>query len=271
LDEHPPILEVNGLTVDFNPRKPSQFRALDRLDLSIGKGEIVGLVGESGSGKTALANSILGLLPKTAAITSGTIAWKGREIQNLGEAEWRGIRGKQIAMIAQDPQASLNPVYPVGRQIGWCLKLHRGLEGPEAKHEIIDLLESVRLRDPERCARAYPHELSGGMCQRVMIAMALACRPELLLADESTSALDRIVQNDIVGLLERLHHHHGIAMLVITHDLGMAKRLASRIAVIQDGAVVEAGPPAEVFEYPRLPYTRRLVSAAGFAPCSAVE
>lgn len=233
---------MEGLSVAFNDGKRSEHCALDGVSLTIGEGEVLGLVGESGSGKTVLSHSILGLLPPNGRITAGRILWKGRELQSLPEKELRPIRGKDIAMIFQDPQASLNPVYPVGRQIEWVLKLHRGITGPEAEKETLRLFESVKLRDPKRIARSYPNELSGGMCQRVMIAMALAGSPKLLIADEPTSALDVSVASEIVALLASLNKEFSLSILIITHDLGVATCLADRIAVLDQGKVAETLP-----------------------------
>lgn len=233
------LLSVEGLSVVFDVDKPTAHCALGGVSLGIGEGEVLGLVGESGSGKTVLSHAILGLLPRNGRVTSGRVLWKGRELQNLSERELRPIRGKKIAMIFQDPQASLNPVYPVGTQIGWVLKLHRNLTGPKAENETLRLFESVKLRDPKRIARSYPHELSGGMCQRVMIAMALAGEPNLLIADEPTSALDVSVAAEIVALLANLRREIGLSILIITHDLGVATSLADRIAVLDQGHVAE--------------------------------
>ena len=259
-----PLLEVDGLVVDFDHGKPSSHRALDGVSLSIREGEVLGLVGESGSGKTVLSHSILGLLPRNGRVTSGSIRWQGRELRGLSEKQLRPIRGKEIAMIFQDAQASLNPVYPVGRQIEWVLKLHRGILGDAAKAEVLRLFESVKLRDPHRVARSYAHELSGGMCQRIMIALALAGQPKLLIADEPTSALDRLVQAEIIELLASIHRQMGLSMLLITHDLSMASRLAEKIAVIKDGQIVEEGPARVIFSRANHPYTKSLLAAAGF-------
>lgn len=258
------LLDVEGLTVDFDAGRPSAHRALDGVSLSIGRGEVLGLVGESGSGKTVLSHSILGLLAANGRISSGHILWDGRELQALPEKELRLIRGKEIAMIFQDPQASLNPVYPVGRQIEWVIKLHRGIVGQEAHNEVLRLFESVKLRDPERCARSYPHELSGGMCQRVMIAMALAGNPKLLIADEPTSALDVSVAAEIVRLLESLRRDWGLSMLIITHDLGIATCLADRVAVMDQHRIVETATAEKFFSSAEHPASRTLIEAGEF-------
>lgn len=258
------LLQVEGLTVDFDAGKPTAHRALEGVSLSIGPGEVVGLVGESGSGKTVLSLSILGLLAANGRVTTGRIVWQGVELQRLPEAKLRPIRGKEIAMIFQDPQASLNPVYTVGRQIEWVLALHRGLSGPATKAEVMRLFESVKLRDPERCVRSYPHELSGGMCQRVMIAMALAGRPKLLIADEPTSALDVSVAAEIVSLLASLRDDFDLSILVITHDLGVATCLADRIAVLDQSHLVEELPSERFLSDARYDASRNLIKASRF-------
>ncbi|MBE0541760.1 MAG: ABC transporter ATP-binding protein [Verrucomicrobia bacterium] len=255
------LLRVEGLTVDFDAGKPTEHRALDSVSLSIAQGAVVGLVGESGSGKTVLAHSIMGLLPRNGRVASGSIAWRDCELLGLSETKLRNIRGKEIAMIFQDPQASLNPVYRVGRQVEWVLKLHRGLTGGEAKSEILRLFDAVQLRDPERCFRSFPHQLSGGMCQRVMIAMALACRPKLLIADEPTSALDMTVQAEIVELLSEVLEKFQMTMLFITHNLAVAARLCRHVVVLQQGKVVERGATRAVFESPQAPYTQKLLQS----------
>jgi peptide/nickel transport system ATP-binding protein len=256
------LLSVEGLSVIFDADKSTAHRALDGVSLSIGDGEVLGLVGESGSGKTVLSHSILGLLPSNGRVSAGRTVWKGRELQSLSDNELRSIRGKEIAMIFQDPQASLNPVYSVGRQIEWVLKLHRGLQGPEAKKEVLRLFEAVKLRDPERCFRSYPHQLSGGMCQRVMIAMALACRPKLLIADEPTSALDVTTQAEIVTLLEEVVAAYGMALLFVSHDLGLVSHLCEKVIVLCNGRIAESGPTNQVLTNPSDAYTQKLIAAS---------
>lgn len=255
------LLAIRGLTVDFDGDKPAAHRALDQVDIEVGVGETVGLVGESGSGKTVLAHAILGLLPGNGKATAGRIEWEGRDLLGLHERDLRGIRGKEVAMIFQDPQASLNPVYRVGHQIEWVLKLHRGLSGSDAKTEVLRLFDAVQLRDPERCFRSFPHELSGGMCQRVMISMALACRPKLLIADEPTSALDVTIQAEIVELLADVREKYQMTMLFITHDLGVAARLCHKVVVLESGRVAESGPTHDVFSSPKTSYTRKLLKS----------
>jgi ABC-type dipeptide/oligopeptide/nickel transport system ATPase component len=248
--------------VAFKARKAGEHCVLSQVSLDIAPGKALGLVGESGSGKTVLAHSILGLLPRNGRVGSGTIEFNGQNLLSLPESSLRKIRGKEIAMIFQDPQASLNPVYPVGRQIEWVLKLHRELVGAEARNEVLRLLESVKLRDPKRCAQSYPHELSGGMCQRIMIAMALACRPKLLIADEPTSALDVTTQAEIVTLLEEIVATYDMALLFVSHDLGLVSHLCASVVVLRNGRVAESGATQEVLSRPSDAYTKKLITAA---------
>lgn len=258
------ILRTENIRVEFDVGRRNAHRALDGVSLSIDSAEVVGLVGESGSGKTVLAYSILGLLPRNGRVTKGRIAWQGRSLLDLPENQLRRIRGKEIAMIFQDPQASLNPAYTVGRQVEWVLKLHRGIIGDEAKAEVLRLFESVKLRDPVRCAEAYAHELSGGMCQRVMIAMALAGQPKLLIADEPTSALDVSVAAEIVALLASLRRTHGLSILIITHDLSVATCLADRIAVLDQSRLVEDVAADRFLSHAHHEASRKLIEASRF-------
>jgi ABC-type dipeptide/oligopeptide/nickel transport system ATPase component len=265
------LLEIEGLTLDFDVGRPTEHRALNGLSLSVGLSEVVGLVGESGSGKTVLAHSTLGILPKNGHVTSGRVLWQGRELLGLQEPAMRQVRGRQIAMVFQDAQASLNPVFTIQTQFHWLLKLHRKMTIDQSHSESCRLLQAVQLSDTSRILDSYPHQLSGGMCQRVMIALAIACEPKLIITDEPTSALDRIVQSEIVELLESIHRETGMSMLIITHDLGMARRLASRIAVIQAGTIVEENVTQCIFEMPKSPYTRRLLAAANLTPLNRVD
>lgn len=265
------LLHVDGLTVVFDVGKSTAHCALDRVSLSIAEGEVLGLVGESGSGKTVLSHSILGLLPRNGTITSGSVTFAGSELVGRSEADFRQIRGKEIAMIFQDPQASLNPVYRVGRQIEWLLKLHRNITGPGAKAEVLRLFTAVQLRDTERCYRSYPHEMSGGMCQRVMIAMALACRPRLLIADEPTSALDVTTQAELLALLRGIKQEFAMSILFISHDIRAVSVLCSKIAVMKSGSIVEHGNASSIFENPTQPYTRLLIDSAGVLPIAETQ
>jgi ABC-type dipeptide/oligopeptide/nickel transport system ATPase component len=263
------ILKLEGLTVEFDAERPGAHRALDRVSLSIGEGEVVALVGESGSGKTVLAHAIMGLLPAGASVTAGRILWNGEDLLTCSRQKLRSIRGGQIGMIFQDAQASLNPVYAIRDQFRWVLKLHRGMAKVEADAEARRLLLSVQLDDHQRILSGFAHQLSGGMAQRVMIALVLACAPRMIVADEPTSALDRIVQSEIVQLLRSIHRDRRFSMLMITHDLGMARGLASRVAVIRGGELVEQGTTKMLFAEPGTEYTRKLIAAAELAPAPA--
>ena len=251
-----PLLSVEDLSVTF----PGGTRAVDRVGFTIAPGETVALVGESGSGKSVTALSILRLVDGAAEL-SGTIRFKDQDLLALPERRMRAVRGADITMVFQEPMTSLNPLHTIERQIGEVLALHRGLRGRHARARILELLDLVGLRDAERRMGAYPHELSGGQRQRVMIAMALACEPDLLVADEPTTALDVTVQAQILSLLADLQKRLGMAMLFITHDLGIVERIAQRVCVMFKGRIVEAGPTAEVFGAPQHAYTRRLIAA----------
>ncbi len=256
-----PLLDVRDLAVDFRSGR-TVVHAVRGVSFHIEKGETVAIVGESGSGKTVSALSILKLLPYPAAShPSGEIHFAGRDLLQATERELRGIRGGKIAMVFQEPMNSLNPLHTIERQVGEMLKLHRGLKGAEARARVIDLLTNVGIRDAEQRLDDYPHQLSGGQRQRVMIAMALANEPDLLIADEPTTALDVTIQAQILELLALLQREHGLAMLLITHDLGIVRKMSDRIYVMKDGRVVEEGPADQIFEAPRHPYTRLLIDA----------
>ncbi|HEX8417648.1 MAG TPA: ABC transporter ATP-binding protein [Methylobacterium sp.] len=256
-----PLLEVQDLSVAFRSRERGDTLAVDGVSFAIAPGETLALVGESGSGKSVTALSILRLLDGAAHHPNGRILFKGRDLLALPERSLRKIRGADITMVFQEPMTSLNPLHTIQRQIGEVLQVHRGLTGRSARARILELLDLVGLRDAERRLGAYPHELSGGQRQRVMIAMALACEPDLLVADEPTTALDVTVQAQILTLLADLQKRLGMAMLFITHDLGIVKRIASRVCVMLAGRIVEAGPVAEIFSRPQHEYTRRLIAS----------
>ncbi|WP_412759986.1 ABC transporter ATP-binding protein [Methylobacterium guangdongense] len=259
VDESQPLLAVEDLSVAFRSRE-SETRAVDRIGFTIRRGETVALVGESGSGKSVTALAILRLLDG-AAHQEGRILFKGRDLAGLPERAMRDVRGADITMVFQEPMTSLNPLHTIERQIGEVLGLHRGLTGKAAKRRILELLSLVGLRDAESRMGAYPHELSGGQRQRVMIAMALACEPDLLVADEPTTALDVTVQAQILALLADLQKRLGMAMLFITHDLGIVERIADRVCVMLKGKIVEAGETRAVFANPQHEYTRRLIAS----------
>jgi microcin C transport system ATP-binding protein len=259
MSETQPLLSVEGLSVAFWSRE-GETVAVDGVDFTIRRGETVALVGESGSGKSVTALAILRLLDG-AARPGGRILFKGRDLAGLSERAMRDVRGADITMVFQEPMTSLNPLHTIERQIGEVLGLHRGLTGKAARRRILELLDLVGLRDAERRMGAYPHELSGGQRQRVMIAMALACEPDLLVADEPTTALDVTVQAQILALLADLQKRLGMAMLFITHDLGIVERIADRVCVMLKGKIVEAGETRSVFANPQHDYTRRLIAS----------
>ncbi|ARO55679.1 microcin ABC transporter ATP-binding protein [Methylorubrum zatmanii] len=254
------LLTVEDLSVAFRSGT-RETRAVDRVSFSIERGETLALVGESGSGKSVTALSILRLLDGASHHPGGKILFKGHDLLTLPEREMRAVRGADITMVFQEPMTSLNPLHSIQRQIGEVLEIHRGLKGKAARARILELMDLVGIRDAERRLGAYPHELSGGQRQRVMIAMALACEPDLLVADEPTTALDVTVQAQILALLADLQKRLGMAMLFITHDLGIVRRIADRVCVMLAGRIVEAGPVDRVFTRPQHEYTQRLLAA----------
>ncbi len=256
-----PILTVRDLSVAFTQGGRTTL-AVDRVSFEIAKGETLALVGESGSGKSVSALSILKLLPyPPASHPSGEIRFKGEDLLDQDERDLRRVRGNDITMIFQEPMTSLNPLHSIERQIGEILEIHRGLTGAAQRKRILELLDQVGVRDAESRLGAYPHQLSGGQRQRVMIAMALANDPELLIADEPTTALDVTVQAQILELLGRLQKERGMAMLFITHDLTIVRKISNRVCVMQAGKVVETGATADVFADPRHEYTKHLLAA----------
>jgi microcin C transport system ATP-binding protein len=255
------LLEVKELSVAFRQGE-RQTLAVDRIAFEIKKGETVALVGESGSGKSVTALSVLKLLPYPAARhPSGSIRFKGRDLLRLSEDEIRHVRGNDITIIFQEPMTSLNPLHTIEKQIGEILLLHQGLTGPAARARTIELLTQVGIPEPQTRLQSYPHQLSGGQRQRVMIAMALANEPDLLIADEPTTALDVTVQAQILGLLKELQRRLGMAMLFITHDLGIVRKLADTVCVMKEGKIVEQGLVERVFTAPEHAYTRALLAA----------
>ncbi len=255
-----PLLDVRNLTVTF-PTARSLVTAVDGVSLQIAPGETLGLVGESGSGKSVTAFAILRLLQPPGRVTGGQILFEGRDLLPLSERQMREVRGARISLIFQEPMTALNPVMRVGDQIAEALTCH-GLAGwTEARRQAVELLDAVRIPDAGRRVRDYPHQLSGGMRQRVMIAIALSCRPNLLIADEPTTALDVTIQAQILDLLKKLQAQTGMAMIFITHNLGVVSEIADRVLVMYTGKAVEAGPVAEVFRTPRMPYTMSLLQS----------
>ncbi len=256
-----PLLEVRDLSVAFRQGGRTTI-AVDHVSFSLKKGETLALVGESGSGKSVSALSILKLLPyPPAEHPSGEIYFNGKELLRSDETELRKVRGNDITIIFQEPMTSLNPLHTVEGQISEILEVHQRITGAKARQKVIELLTKVGIRDPETRLQDFPHQLSGGQRQRVMIAMALANNPDLLIADEPTTALDVTVQAQILKLLKELQREFGMAMLLITHDLGIVRRMADNVCVMQHGKIVEAGPTEEIFSDPQHPYTRMLLSA----------
>jgi len=256
-----PLLSIRDLSVAFT-QGPQETLAVDRVSFDIAKGETVALVGESGSGKSVTALSVLKLLPYPAAShPTGQIIYGGKDLLSASDDELRKARGNEISMIFQEPMTSLNPLHTIEKQIGEVLKLHRGMGENAARARTLELMNQVGIRDPEKRLSSYPHQLSGGQRQRVMIAMALANEPNLLIADEPTTALDVTVQAQILELLARLRKENGMSMLFITHDLGIVRKVADRVCVMTGGRIVESGRTKEIFENPQHAYTRHLLAA----------
>ena len=252
------LLEIRDLRTTFHTAA-GDARAVDGVSLSLEAGRTLGLVGESGCGKTMIALSILRLVPPPGRITAGRIEFAGRDLLGLPERAMRAVRGAEIAMIFQEPMTSLNPVVAIGDQIAEAVRLHHDVGRGAARERAIEMLRTVDIAEPERCYDAYPHQLSGGMRQRVMIAMALSCRPALLIADEPTTALDVTIQAQILDLLDALQRRLGMALLLVTHDLGVVAERAGSVAIMYAGRIVEQGPAADVFRDPLHPYTRGLL------------
>ena len=263
------LLKIENLTIGFH-NQGQETRAVSNVSYAIAPGETVGLVGESGSGKSVSALSILKLLPPSARISQGSISFEGRDISDLDSAALQNLRGNDIAMIFQEPMTSLNPLHSIEKQISECLEIHQEIHSDDLdpktgrahiRTRVLDLLHKVGIPDAEKRLSALPHELSGGQRQRVMIAMALANNPKLLIADEPTTALDVTVQKQILALLKKLQQETGMAMLLISHDLGVVKQVADKVCVMKDGEIVEIGQPQHIFTKPEHPYTKMLVEA----------
>lgn len=255
-----PLLEIRGLRMHITTAD-GIVQAVDGVDLSIGTGEIVGLVGESGSGKSMTSRTVVGLLPPGGAVLEGQILFKGRDLLRLRDPEMRRIRGAEISFIFQNPSTFLNPVLRIGDQIAETVKLHQGVRRAKARQLAVEALRDVGLRSPEQLCEAYPHQLSGGMLQRVMIAMALSCEPALLIADECTTELDVTTQLQILELLRHAAEAKGCALLLITHNLGVVAHMCERVYVMYAGRVAEAAGVMEAFDTPRHPYTEGLLRA----------
>ncbi len=254
------VLSIRDLSVSFLTEGPT-LHATDRVSFDIPKGQTVALVGESGCGKSVTAQAVLGLLLSPPAIVeSGKILFEGRDLRSLSESEMQPIRGNRIAMIFQEPMTSLNPVYTVGAQIVEAIRLHRRMTRFAAQKQAVDLLRQVGFAEPELRAKSYPHELSGGMRQRAMIAMAISCEPTLLIADEPTTAVDMITQAQILDVLMRLQRERSMSLLLIAHDLSLVSEIAEKIVILYAGTVVEKGPCRTLLSDPSHPYTRALLA-----------
>ena len=260
MTESQPLLSITDLSVTF-PTDRGAVRALDSVSLEVHTGETLALVGESGSGKSVTALSILRLIPDPGRIDQGSIVFEGQNLMTLDRRGIRAIRGNRIAMIFQEPMSSLNPVLTIGKQVAEPIRLHRGLSWKDARREAAELLAKVAIPDAAKRLDCFPHEFSGGMRQRVMIAMALACRPQLIIADEPTTALDVTVQAQILSMLKDLTQAANSALILITHDLGVVARYAERVAVMYGGRVVETAPARELYANPRHPYTQGLLAS----------
>jgi oligopeptide transport system ATP-binding protein len=255
-----PLLEVKSLRTSFFT-EAGEVRAVDGVSFSVAPGKLMGLVGESGSGKTASVLSIMRLLPESARIVGGEVIFEDRDLLKLSEPEMRHIRGARIAMIFQEPMTSLNPVFTIGSQIGEAVRLHQRTNRAETRNRTIEALRMVGIADPERRINDYPHQLSGGMRQRVMIAMALSCNPRLLIADEPTTALDVTIQAQILDLIRELQGRLGLAVILVTHDLGIVSEYADDVTILYAARVMEQAPSAELFQNPLNPYTRGLLES----------
>ncbi|WP_207481084.1 ABC transporter ATP-binding protein [Arenibaculum pallidiluteum] len=255
-----PLLDIRNLSVEFATRSGT-FRAVDGVDLHVEEGEVLGIVGESGSGKSVTSLAVMGLIGHNGRIVADRMEFAGTDLRSLSPRQRRRLTGKDVAMVFQEPMSSLNPCFTVGFQIMETLKVHEGLDRAQRRRRAIELLDQVGIPDPESRLSAFPHQLSGGMSQRVMIAMAIACSPRLLIADEPTTALDVTIQKQILDLLVSLQRDRGMALVLITHDMGVVAETAHRVAVMYAGQVVETRPARALFEAPRHPYTGALLDA----------
>lgn len=254
------LLEIKNLTVAFDT-STGDFKAVDGIDIKVDSGEVLAIVGESGSGKSVGMLAVMGLLPKTATVTADLMEFNGRDLLNMSDKERRTIIGREISMIFQEPVASLNPCFTVGFQLEEVLRFHLGMGKTQRRQRAIELLELVGIRDAAERLPSYPHQMSGGQCQRVMIAIAIACNPKLLIADEPTTALDVTIQKQILDLLMRLQEEHGMGLIMITHDMGVVAETADRVIVQYKGHKMEDADVLSLFENPQSSYTKALLSA----------
>ena len=254
------MLKVRDLSILFHDGG-EPFTAVDRFDLEMNAGEIVGIVGESGSGKSMTSHAIMGLLRRKGVELSGSICFDGKELLTMSDEELRGYQGRELSIIFQEPMTSLNPTMRIGKQVEESLRIHEKMSKAERKARALEAMELAELNDPEKIYRCYPHELSGGMRQRVMIASALVLRPQLLIADEPTTALDVTIQAEILETLKEINRKEGTSILFISHDLGVIRALCQRVIVMQNGSIVEEGPVERVFHNPQQEYTKQLIAA----------
>src|SRR5882672_10450967 len=255
-----PLLDIRDLTVEFSTRR-GIVRAVEHVDIAIAKGETVGIVGESGSGKSVTSYAAMRILDRAGRIADGSVTFTGIDVRQASESDMRALRGREMSMIFQNPRAALNPIRKVGRQIEDVLRQHVQADLSQVTEKAIEILEQVRIARPRERYHAYPFELSGGMCQRVVIALALACRPQLLIADEPTTGLDVTTQKAVMDLVVELTRERGMSTILITHDLGLAAAYCDRVVVMEKGTVVEAAPSRQIFAAPAHPYTRKLMKA----------
>ncbi|MFL5281625.1 MAG: ABC transporter ATP-binding protein [Rhodopila sp.] len=257
-----PLLELRNLSTHYVSAAGTRvIRAVDDVSLRINAGETLGIVGESGSGKSTLALTILRVLPKAARIAGGQMLFEGEDLVTKSDAEMRHVRGKRIAMILQDPMASLNPLLTIGNQVAEPMRVHEGIKRSLSWRKAVALLKSVRIPSPETRVRQYPHEMSGGMRQRIVGAIGISCEPRLLIADEPTTSLDLTIQAQYLALLRDIQREHGLALIFITHNLGIVAKMCDQLAVMYAGRVVESGPVARIFDAPAHPYTTALLNA----------
>jgi len=257
-----PLLSLEHLSAHYISQQGARVvRAVDDVTISLGAGETLGIVGESGSGKSTLALTIMRLLPPAARIVGGRIMFEGEDLVDKSEGEMREVRGKRIAMILQDPMASLNPLFTIGNQVGEAIRVHEGASRASAWERAIGLLKSVRIASPETRVAQHPHEMSGGMRQRIVGAIGISCEPRLLIADEPTTSLDLTIQAQYLNLLRELQREHGLALIFITHNLGIVAKMCDQLAVMYAGRVVEQGPVSRIFNAPAHPYTKALLGS----------
>lgn len=254
------LLEIRNLSVYFDTAA-GPFYAVKGIDITVEKSEVLAIVGESGSGKSVSMLAVMGLLPKTAQVNADCMMFEGRDLMSLTPKQKRQIIGNDISMIFQEPIASLNPCFTAGYQIEEVLKTHLGLKGRARRHKAIELLHAVGIPEPEKRLKSFPHQMSGGQCQRIMIAMAIACNPKLLIADEPTTALDVTIQKQILDLLLDLQHRHNMGVIMITHDMGVVAETADRVVVQYKGEKMEEADVLTLFESPKSPYTKALLAA----------